>query len=117
MNLALNAGEAIGSHDGLITVRTGVQEVDERYMGLHPEAAALRPGEYVCLEVRDTGCGMDHATRAKIFDPFFSTKFVGRGLGLAAVAGILRGHKGAITVRSAQGQGSCFRSEEHTSEL
>ena len=108
MNLALNAAEAIGSHDGLITVRTGVQDVDERYIRLHPEAAALRPGKYVYLEVRDTGCGMDDATRARIFDPFFSTKFTGRGLGLAAVAGILRGHKGAIAVSSAPGKGSCF---------
>ena len=77
-------------------------------MLLHPESSALPPGEYVCLEVRDTGCGMDEATKAKIFDPFFSTKFVGRGLGLAAVSGIVRGHNGAIVVDSAPGQGSCF---------
>ena len=108
MNLVLNAAEAIGSHDGLISVRTGVQNVDDAYVRLHPEAAELKPGEYVFLEVRDTGCGMDDATRAKIFDPFFSTKFTGRGLGLAAVAGIVRGHKGAISVTSAPGQGSCF---------
>jgi PAS domain S-box-containing protein len=108
MNLALNAAEAIGSHEGLITVRTGVQDVDDRYTRLRPEAAALATGKYVCLEVRDTGSGMDDATRARIFDPFFSTKFTGRGLGLAAVAGILRGHKGAILVSSAPGQGSCF---------
>jgi PAS domain S-box-containing protein len=108
MNLALNAAEAIGSHEGAITVRTFVQDVDERYMRLHPDAAALRTGTHVCLEVRDTGCGMDEATRAKIFDPFFSTKFTGRGLGLAAVAGIVRGHKAAIAVASAPGRGSCF---------
>lgn len=108
MNLAINASEAVGSHEGLISVRTGVQNVDDRYQQLHPEAAGLGPGEYVFLEVRDTGCGIDDATRAKIFDPFFSTKFTGRGLGLAAVAGIVRGHQGAITVTSAPGKGSCF---------
>jgi CheY-like chemotaxis protein len=108
MNLALNAAEAIGSHDGLVSVRTGVEDVDDRYLRLHPAVAALRPGKYVCLEVRDTGCGMDDATFARIFDPFFSTKFTGRGLGLAAVAGILRGHGGGIAVTSAPGKGSCF---------
>ena len=108
MNLALNAAEAIGSHEGLISIGTGVQDVDEAYTRLHPELAELAAGKYVCLEVRDTGCGMDEATRAKIFDPFFSTKFIGRGLGLAAVSGIVRGHQGAIEARSAPGQGSCF---------
>ncbi|MBZ5583655.1 MAG: PAS domain-containing protein [Acidobacteriia bacterium] len=107
MNLAINAAEAIGS-EGLITVGTGVQDVDEPYLRLHPELAALASGRYVCLDVRDTGCGMDEATKAKIFDPFFSTKFTGRGLGLAAVSGILRGHKSGITVSSAPGKGSCF---------
>jgi CheY-like chemotaxis protein len=108
MNLALNAAEAIGSHEGLISVRTGIQDLDETYMRLHPELATLAPGKYVCLEVRDTGSGMDEATKAKIFDPFFSTKFTGRGLGLAAVSGILRGHRSGITVSSAPGKGSCF---------
>ncbi|MGO9893556.1 MAG: PAS domain S-box protein [Bryobacteraceae bacterium] len=108
MNLALNAAEAIGSYGGLITIKTGVQDVDDRYIRFHPEAAALPPEKYVYLEVRDTGCGMDDATRARIFDPFFSTKFTGRGLGLAAVAGILRGHQGAIAVSTAPGKGSCF---------
>jgi PAS domain S-box-containing protein len=108
MNLALNAAEAIGSREGRIDVRTCVEDVDARFMRLHPEAAELRPGKYVCLEVRDTGCGMDDDTRTKIFDPFFSTKFTGRGLGLAAVAGIVRGHQAAIMVTSQPGKGACF---------
>jgi CheY-like chemotaxis protein len=108
MNLVLNAAEAIGSHDGMVTVRTGVQMVDPAFLRLNPEAEGLQPGEYVFLEVHDTGCGMDEGTKAKIFDPFFSTKFTGRGLGLAAVAGIVRGHRGAILVRSTPGKGSSF---------
>ena len=109
MNLAINAAEAIGSHDGLITIRTRPQEVDDAYLRARPEAAdLLQPGQYVVLEVQDNGAGMDGAVKAKIFDPFFSTKFTGRGLGLAAVAGIVRGHKGAILVTSAPGKGSVF---------
>jgi CheY-like chemotaxis protein len=108
MNFALNAAEAIGGAEGVVTISTGIEDVDERYLRLYPKVAALRPGRYVYLRVRDTGCGMDEATKARIFDPFFSTKFLGRGLGLAAVSGILRGHKGAVTVASTPGKGSCF---------
>ena len=108
MNLALNAAEAIGSRDGRITVRTRAQRVDNSYIRAHPEAAGLQPGSYIVLEVEDTGCGMDDSVKAKIFDPFFSTKFTGRGLGLAAVSGILRGHQGAIVVSSQPGIGSSF---------
>jgi two-component system cell cycle sensor histidine kinase/response regulator CckA len=109
MNLVLNAAEAIGSNAGLISVRTGAQTVDAAYQRRFPETAELAPGTYVYLEVRDTGCGMDEATRARVFDPFFSTKFQGRGLGLAAVAGIVRAHKGAIQVTTAPGAGAIFR--------
>jgi len=108
MNLVLNAAEAIGSSAGLISARTGVRELGDDYVRQHPEAVGLRPGTYVEVQVADTGCGMDDATKARIFDPFFSTKFTGRGLGLAAVAGIVRGHKGAIEVTSERGRGSRF---------
>jgi len=68
----------------------------------------LEAGTYLSLEVRDSGCGMDQETTAKIFDPFFTTEFTGRGLGLPAVSGVIRGHKGAIHVKSAPGQGTTF---------
>ncbi len=108
MNLVLNAAESIGGNAGLISVKTGLQVVDEAHIRRNPEVTELHPGKYVYLEIRDNGCGMDEATKAKMFDPFFSTKFTGRGLGLAAVSGIVRGHKGAIMVRSRPGKGSSF---------
>ncbi|MBZ5581104.1 MAG: PAS domain S-box protein [Acidobacteriia bacterium] len=108
MNLLFNAAEAIGGGSGLITVRTGVQEMDGRACVWDIVGQELRAGRYVFLEVDDNGCGMNDATRARIFDPFFSTKFTGRGLGLAAVAGIVRAHRGAIRVASAPGKGSRF---------
>jgi two-component system, cell cycle sensor histidine kinase and response regulator CckA len=108
MNLVINAGEAIGDRAGLVTLRTRLLDLDVVPPGEFPAGVEPDPGRYLVIEVRDTGCGMDAATRSRIFDPFFSTKFTGRGLGLAAVSGIMRGHKGAIRVRSAPGEGSCF---------
>jgi PAS domain S-box-containing protein len=108
MNLVINAAEAIGNSGGLVNVATRARVVDDRYIRMHPEAADLPHGEYVVLEVHDTGCGMDETVKSKMFDPFFSTKFAGRGLGLAAVHGIVRGHNGAIFVCSEPGKGSTF---------
>jgi len=109
MNLITNAGDAIGEQSGVVTVATGVQHVDRSYMGGTVLAEELQEGDYVFLEVTDTGCGMDADTRERIFDPFFTTKFTGRGLGLAAVLGIVRGHRGAIKVYSEPGKGSTFK--------
>ncbi|MEI6424696.1 MAG: ATP-binding protein [Lentisphaerota bacterium] len=64
---------------------------------------------YVCLEIADSGCGIEEKDIDKIFDPFFSTKFIGRGLGLSVVLGIARAHEAAITVESRLGTGSVFR--------
>ncbi len=100
MNLLTNAGEAIGDAAGTIEISTSHTEL--------AEGAELRKGSYVALRVSDTGCGMDEKTRAKIFDPFFTTKATGRGLGLAALQGIVRGHQGAIRVKSKLGEGSTF---------
>jgi PAS domain S-box-containing protein len=108
MNLALNAAEAFSGGAGVISVSTGIRELDAGSINDELGGAEIRPGKYVYLEVLDNGCGMDEETKAKVFDPFFSTKFTGRGLGLAAVAGIVRGHKGAIKVESEPGRGSCF---------
>lgn len=109
MNLIINASEAIGDRSGVIAITTGAMECDDRYLAESYLDEDLPAGFYVYLEVSDTGCGMDAQTRARIFDPFFSTKFTGRGLGLAAVLGIIRGHKGAIKVYSEVGKGTTFK--------
>ena len=109
MNLIINASEAIGHHQGLIGLSTGVMRADQEYLATARHATETVPGNYVFLEVGDNGAGMDAATLEKIFDPFFTTKFTGRGLGLAAVLGIIRGHKGALKVDSTPGRGTTFR--------
>jgi PAS domain S-box-containing protein len=109
MNLVINGAEAIGDQQGTVLVSTGVQEVDALYASSLFAAEGLAPGQYVFLEVHDTGHGMHEDTKEKIFDPFFTTKFSGRGLGLAAVLGIVRSHRGAIKVYSSPGRGTTFK--------
>ncbi len=109
MNLVTNAAEAIGDQPGTITLVTKRRHVDEAYLLRAKLGEPLAEGEYVVLEVSDTGCGMDQATRQRVFEPFFTTKVHGRGLGLAAVLGIVRGHGGTIVVYSEVGKGSCFK--------
>jgi two-component system cell cycle sensor histidine kinase/response regulator CckA len=109
LNLIVNAAEAIGAQSGTVAVCTGTADCDQAYLSSSYAGEALPAGRYVFLEVTDTGCGMDQETQAKLFDPFFSTKFTGRGLGLAAVLGIVRGHRGAIRVDSEPGRGSTFQ--------
>lgn len=109
MNLITNAAEAIGGRQGVITVETGMMEASEEYLaGCFPREPRT-PGPYVFLEVADTGDGMDSATQERIFEPFFTTKFTGRGLGLSAVQGIMRGHRGAVHVDSTPGAGTRMR--------
>jgi PAS domain S-box-containing protein len=109
MNLVINASEAIGEGEGLVTMSTGVHHCDLTYLCGLPGAATAAPGRYVYLEVADTGCGMEPETQARIFDPFFTTKFTGRGLGLAAVLGIVQSHSGVIKVQSTLGKGATFK--------
>ena len=108
MNLITNASEALGEESGVIAIRTGTVMCDTNFLRDTYLSPSLPAGKYVYLEVRDTGVGMDAETLDKVFDPFYSTKFVGRGLGLAAVLGIIRSHNGAIKVESAAGMGTTF---------
>ena len=108
MNLITNASDAIGEKGGTITIETGVRVCEGSDLEEGFPNEQLPPGEYVCLQVADTGCGMKKDTVARLFDPFFSTKFTGRGLGMAAVLGIVRGHGGAIRVESQPDEGSTF---------
>ena len=109
MNLVLNASEAIGDRDGTITIRTDLVHLDNEYIVKMAFSERVNEGDFISIEVSDTGSGMDPETLGRIFDPFFTTKFTGRGLGLAAVLGIVRGHKGAIKVWSEEGKGTTFK--------
>jgi PAS domain S-box-containing protein len=108
-NLIMNASEGIGDKDGDVTLTTGVMDCDEAYLGSSRLEEKPKPGRFVFLEVTDTGCGMDAETQRRLFDPFFSTKFWGRGLGMAEVIGIIKGHLGAIIVDSEVGKGTTIR--------
>ena len=110
MNLVINANEAIpADREGAVEISTGVSEITAGQIRERMRRYDAEPGAYVWLQVRDNGSGMSSATLARIFDPFFSTKFTGRGLGLAAVDGIVRSGKGCIDVQSAAGRGTTFR--------
>jgi two-component system, cell cycle sensor histidine kinase and response regulator CckA len=109
MNLVINASEAIGDRPGIVTIETKRVQVTADYLQRFAIHEHLSDGEYLALEVTDNGSGMSAETQARIFDPFYTTKFTGRGLGLAAVLGIVRGHKGAIKVYSEQGRGTTFK--------
>ncbi|MFZ2958711.1 MAG: PocR ligand-binding domain-containing protein [Candidatus Ozemobacteraceae bacterium] len=109
MNLIINASEAIGDNVGTISLSLGVKECSPVFLDQIVGSKELVSGTYVIIEVQDTGCGMDEITCSQIFDPFFSTKKTGRGLGLAAVMGIVRSHKGIIKVYSEKGRGTSFK--------
>jgi CheY-like chemotaxis protein len=109
MNLLINAAEAIGDNNGTITVtlKNSVIQTDQPVTDV--TGSEILAGKYVCLEVADTGCGIDEETEKRIFEPFFTTKFAGRGLGMSAVLGIIKSHAGAVELSSTPGVGSTFR--------
>ncbi|MHC1743215.1 MAG: PAS domain S-box protein [Syntrophobacteraceae bacterium] len=110
VNLVSNAAEAMGEQDGRISVGIRVvQARDIQSIKIFPSDWEPEAGPYACLEVSDTGCGIDASTLERIFDPFFSTKFTGRGLGLSVALGIVRSLDGAIGVASRSGEGATFR--------
>ena len=106
MNLVVNAAEAIGSDGGTVTLRTGECRVSDHEASTWVLAPRRASASYVFLDVKDTGSGMSAATIARAFDPFYTSKPRGRGLGLASVLGIVRSHYGGVVVDSAPGQGT-----------
>jgi PAS domain S-box-containing protein len=108
LNLVLNGAEAIGDHEGEVSVRARVRDVAESELAEMYVGFSLPKRPYTEIQVRDTGMGMDERTLERIFDPFYTTKFMGRGLGLAAALGIVRSHGGGIAVQSAPGKGTTF---------
>ncbi len=107
MNLAVNARDAM-PQGGKLLIKTETTRLDEACLKRQPAAT---PGDFVCLTVRDTGCGMPPEVMARIFEPFFTTKAFGKGtgLGLATVYGIVQQHVGWVEVASQVGEGTTFR--------
>lgn len=109
MNLITNAAEAIEEQPGFIKLSTGVLDCDRNLLADSRLVDKPEPGRFVYLEVTDNGIGMSEETQRRIFDPFFTTKFTGRGLGMSAVLGIVKGHGGALFVKSVPGRGSTIK--------
>lgn len=109
MNLITNASEAIGDQPGIIAISIHEVELEGGELENVFLTSGTLCGRYVCLEVSDTGCGMSAETMQRIFDPLFTTKITGRGLGLASLLNVVRRHNGAVQVQSEIGLGATFR--------
>ena len=109
MNLITNANEALEEQSGMITIATGTQRIDQEYLETTHFMEDVEHGDYVYIEVTDTGCGMTKEQQSKMFEPFFTTKVTGRGLGMSAMLGIVRGHKGTLKVYSEVGRGTAIK--------
>lgn len=108
-NLVLNAFESLPPSGGTVRITTGAVERIAVGRDDTPDESEIEPGTYVYLEITDNGIGLTESQQARMFDPFYSTKFVGRGLGLAAVRGIVRAHGSAVLVDSRSGEGTTIR--------
>ena len=109
MNLVTNASEAIGDAEGIVSIRTSLKVYSEADVSRDFPRQPIEAGTFICLEVSDTGQGMSPEVQGRMFEPFFTTKFTGRGLGLSAMQGIVRGHRGGIRVYSEVGKGTTFK--------
>jgi PAS domain S-box-containing protein len=109
MNLIINASEAIGEEQGEVNVSLAKTQIESGKSCEDCHGKPIPPGDYVCLQVTDNGYGMDEATKKRIFEPFYTTKFTGRGLGLSAVLGIIKTHSGALQLFSQPGRGTTFK--------
>jgi PAS domain S-box-containing protein len=105
-HLVRNAFESCTAGSGVVKIRLGVREVPAEQLEEALRSESCVPGAYLALEVSDNGSGMEMETRSRVFDPFFTTKGQGRGLGLAAVLGIMRGHGGAVRIETTPGVGT-----------
>jgi signal transduction histidine kinase len=108
MNLIINAAEAVEERGGVVRIRIGIERLSARQLAEMDAAPDAAPGTFAYFEVRDNGHGMDKEMMQRIFKPFFTTKHSGHGLGLPAVQGIVRGHRGALRVDSSPGLGARF---------
>lgn len=109
LNLIINASESLGDNLGSIQINTGAEYCSLDQLNQSPWNEAALPGKYAYIEVIDSGCGMDPSVLAHLFEPFYTTKFAGRGLGLSAVIGIVKRHKGVIFVESQLNKGTKFK--------
>lgn len=108
MNLITNATEAIGEKPGKVRIQTGLSNLSPRDVAQNLVGNSCDVGEHVTIRVSDSGCGMTPETLNRMFDPFFTTKKTGRGLGMAAVLGVVRSHNGAILCDTHPGGGTSF---------
>ena len=109
MNLIINASEAIGDVQGEVSVSLSKSEIKAGQTVKDHLGTVIPSDTYLCLEITDNGCGMDEETKRRIFEPFYTTKFPGRGLGMSAVLGILKAHNGALQISSQPGEGAAFK--------